>query len=100
LAVCSGPRRSTAECASKSHPQEVYRPPHRRPRSPTHGFSTRGLRDGRDLHFFAFSTATFSGRSAVSGLGSQIVTMRTARPGASPVVELYSAPYKRGSARR
>jgi hypothetical protein len=47
-----------------------------------------------------FSAATFSGRSAVSGLGSQIVTMRTARPGVSPVVELHSAPYKRGSARR
>jgi hypothetical protein len=41
-----------------------------------------------------FSTATYGGRGAVSALGSQIVTMRTARRGVSPVVELHSAPYK------
>jgi len=41
-----------------------------------------------------FSTATWEGRRAAIALGDQITTMRTARPGVSPIVELHSAPYQ------
>jgi hypothetical protein len=41
-----------------------------------------------------FSTASWSGRGAVIGLGDQISRMRVARPGVSAVVELSSAPHK------
>jgi hypothetical protein len=43
---------------------------------------------------FTYSTATWSGRGAVIGLGDQIVRMRTARPGAAPIVEFHTAPYQ------
>lgn len=43
---------------------------------------------------YTFITSTWRGREAVSSLAAQIVTMRTARKGVSPVVILGSAPYK------
>jgi hypothetical protein len=42
---------------------------------------------------YTFSTASWSGRSAVIDLGDQIARMRLAHPGAVPVVALESAPH-------
>ncbi len=52
------------------------------------------LADPRDAAIFTYITATFTGRSAVNGLASQIVRMRVTRPGINPVVELDSAPHQ------
>jgi hypothetical protein len=43
---------------------------------------------------YTFSTTTYSGRPAVTGLGDQVMRMRIAKPGVSPVVEFDSAPHK------
>jgi hypothetical protein len=43
---------------------------------------------------YTYSTSSWSGRSAVSGLGDQIARMRLARPGSLPIVEFDSAPHK------
>jgi hypothetical protein len=52
------------------------------------------LTNPEDASVCTFVTSTWKGREAIIALGNQIVTMRTARPGVSPVIELHSAPYK------
>lgn len=43
---------------------------------------------------YTYSTSSWSGRSAISGLGDQIARMRIARPGTLPIIEFDSAPHK------
>jgi hypothetical protein len=43
---------------------------------------------------YTWSTASWTGRGAINGLADQILRMRTARPGALPIVEFESAPHK------
>jgi hypothetical protein len=52
------------------------------------------LADPRDASIFTYVTATFTGRSAVNSLASQIVRMRVARPGINPVVEFDAAAHQ------
>jgi hypothetical protein len=50
------------------------------------------LTDPRTAALYTFSTSSWAGRDAVAGLGDQIVRMRMARPGVSPVLEFESGP--------
>jgi hypothetical protein len=64
------------------------------PRDPWQNSRFVYLFDSNTLEVFTFSTSSFGGRGAVTYLGDQIQRMRSARPGAIPVVELTAAPMK------
>jgi hypothetical protein len=49
------------------------------------------LIDPATAEAYTFSTSSWGGRSAVADLGDQIMRMRTAHPGAVPIVELQAA---------
>ena len=62
------------------------------PRDPWQNTRFLWLTDPETAALYTYSTSSWSGRSAVIGLGDQITRMRTARPGAAPIVEFHSGP--------
>jgi hypothetical protein len=65
-----------------------------KPRDPWQDTMFLYLLDPQTAEAFTFSTSTFGGRSAVVELSEQIMRMRQARPGATPIVTLFYAPMK------
>jgi hypothetical protein len=66
--------------------------PDGKPRDPWQNTRFCYFTDPKSAALFTYSTATWSGRSAVIGLGDQIMRMRTARPGATAHVEFQTRP--------
>jgi hypothetical protein len=64
------------------------------PRDPWQDTMFLYLLDPQTAEAFTFPTSTFGGRSAVVELSEQIMRMRQARPGATPIVTLFYAPMK------
>jgi hypothetical protein len=50
--------------------------------------------DPKTAEIYTFAPSSMSGRRAVNDLHNQILRMRLARPGRSPVIEFLSAPFK------
>jgi hypothetical protein len=66
--------------------------PDGQPRDPWQNTRFLWLVDPKTAAAYTFSTSSWSGRSAVIGLGDQITRMRVARPGVNPIIEFSSAP--------